>query len=644
MASSPKYQSIEGFGDSLLAKEDERIARARKDTRKVQGARVLLGLGNAALAERAERRATEVWNSGQEQLTQANDYLNTGLQFWEDHQKMLGDKFAPENWEEAYKSRYYENYLASKGLTRAEANTEEAIAQLDADLENDLAAYEKRMKLAEQFKLSGSETAEEKQTAFLSPIRTSLESRMANEQRNSTIIPAIMNAIGGRKGPSAEEQSAQDYFDSIFQQNATWDEATKQWETAQADNVMRQVLTGEQESVDVKEVYHNPSIEKARDMYIDAGKRLENDQISIKLQDGTEFKAADFTNQFPQEDKIKFWEQAALLASSSKYKYNEAGGYESEGLKDDLDFLQVAVDYLITEGRVTPIEGVVSSLPLTKNFVYNAYSDTEISDIVNNNLGLFDHPVFENDSPELRDNLNTPNDIISRTPIADAGPTAVLTEDTISLQDILADLTNNIVPNAEYAEIRKLTEGLVLQTPVEERSKSIEIANQIYKIMETDPEDRQLEPIEKRDLFAELNANKELEAWQLAQEQRLGLEPETNLLSKTNLDRIIEYDTTNKFKDLDRDVLRRLLQTMPENEVQDLLDRALNQERIAEQSRRLIGNVKRSVVDSWNKERNRGKTIRELRADDPDAYKQFQKLSNMPGISEEQALDIILSE
>ena len=617
MASSPKYQSIEGFGQSLLAKEDERIARARKDTRKVQGARVLLGLGNAVLAERAERRATEVWNSGQEQLNQANDYLNTGLQFWEDHQTMLGDKFAPENWEEAYKSRYYENYLASKGLTRAEANTEEAIAQLDADLENDLAAYEKRMKLAEQFKLSGSETAEEKKTAFLSPIMTSLESRMANEQRNSTIIPAIMNAIGGRKGPSAEEQSAQDYFDSIFQQNATWDEATKQWETAQADNVMRQVLRGEQESVDVKDIYHNPSIEKARDIYIDAGKRLENDQISIKLQDGTEFKAADFTNQFPQEDKIKFWEQAALLASSSKYKYNEAGGYESEGLKDDLDFLQVAVDYLITEGRVTPIEGGVASLPLTKNFVYNAYSDTEITDIVNNNLGLFDHPVFENDSPELRDNLNTPNDVISRTPIADAGPTAVLTEDTISLQDILADLTNNIVPNEEHAVIRMLTEGLVQQTPVEERRKSIEIADQIYKLMETDPEDIQ---------------------------QEQPVDTETNLLSKTNLDRIIEYDTTNKFKDLDRDVLRRLLQTMPENEVQDLLDRALNQERIAERSRKLVGDVSRAIRDSWNKERNRGETIQELRADHPDAYKQFQRLSNMPGISEEQALDIILSE
>ena len=127
-------------------------------------------------------------------------------------------------------------------------------------------------------------------------------------------------------------------------------------------------------------------------------------------------------------------------------------------------------------------------------------------------------------------------------------------------------------------------------------------------------------------------------------QQEQPVDTETNLLSKTNLDRIIEYDTTNKFKDLDRDVLRRLLQTMPEKEVQTLLDRALNQERIAEQSRRLIGNVKRSVVDSWNKERNRGKTIRELRADDPDAYKQFQRLSNMPGISEEQALDIILSE
>ena len=38
---SPKYQSIEGFGDSLLAKEDAQIARNIKDTRKVQGARIL---------------------------------------------------------------------------------------------------------------------------------------------------------------------------------------------------------------------------------------------------------------------------------------------------------------------------------------------------------------------------------------------------------------------------------------------------------------------------------------------------------------------------------------------------------------------------------------------------------------------------
>ena len=617
---SPKYQSIDEFGQSLLSRQREKSAAAKRGVDTTRTVRAGLSIVNAMLADRAERRAAEVWNSGQEKLNSSLDFFNTGLQFWDDHNKMLGNDFAPENWKEAYKKRYYENYLSSKGLTKADANREDSIKQLEIDLENDLATYEKRMKLAEQFKLSGSETAETKAAAFLQPINDSLANRMDTINRNAGIIPSLVNLVRGET-EDPDEASAQAYFDRIFQQNATWNEATKEWESAQADNKMMEVLRGKEPDVDVdvKDIYLDSSITRLVGSYAENDK-LENDEIVIQLTEGDKtFEGADFGSQFNNEDQAKFWEQAGFLASAAKYKYNNAvelqtaGGYEVEGLKTDIDFLQAGVDYLIKEGRVTPS----GSFTPFRNFDYNAYSNTEIGEIVDKDLGFFNNSVFDDVTPDIRETLSTENTVMSNTSLSDQTMIEVFTESDISLQDILADLTNNIVPNEEHAEIRMLTEGLVLQTPVEERKKAIEIANQIYKLMETDPEDIQQEQL---------------------------VDTETNLLSKTNLDRIIEYDTTNKFKDLDRDVLRRLLQTMPENEVQDLLDRALNQERIAEQSRRLIGNVKRSVVDSWNKERNRGETIQKLRADDPDAYKQFQRLSNMPGISEEQALDIILSE
>ena len=623
---SPKYQSIDEFGQSLLSRQREKSAAAKRGVDTTRTISAGLSIVNAMLADRAERRAAEVWKGGQEKLNSSLDFFNTGLQFWDDHNNMLGNDFAPENWREAYKKRYYENYLSSKGLTKADANREDAIKQLEIDLENDLATYEKRMKLAEQFKLSGSETTETKAAAFLQPINDSLANRMDTINRNAGIIPSLVNLVRGET-EDPDEASAQAYFDRIFQQNATWNDATKEWESAQADNKMIEVLKGEDMSVDIKDIYLDSSITRLVGSYAENDK-LENDEIVIQLTEGDKtFEGADFGSQFNNEDQAKFWEQAGYLASAAKYKYinavelQTAGGYEVEGLKTDIDFLQAGVDYLIKEGRVNPS----GSFTPFRNFDYNAYSNKEIGEIVDKDLGFFNSSVFDDVTPDIRETLSTENTVISNTSLSDQTMIESFIKNNIDLQDILDDLRNNLIGNEEYAEIRIATEGLVLNTPIEERSKSIEIADQIYKLMETDPEDIQQEqPVD------------------IQQEQPV--EPEINLLSKTNIDRIIEYDTTNKFKDLDRDVLRRLLQTMPENEVQDLLDRALNQERIAEQSRRLIGNVKRSVVDSWNKERNRGKTIRELRADDPDAYKQFQRLSNMPGISEEQALDIILTE
>ena len=623
---SPKYQSIDELGQSLLAREEAKTAAAKRgsDTARTIGAGV--SIVNAMLADRAERRATEIWNSGQEQLNSSLDFFNTGLQFWDDHNNMLGNDFAPENWKEAYKKRYYENYLSSKGLTKADANREDAIKQLEIDLENDLATYEKRMKLAEQFKLSGSETAETKAAAFLQPINDSLANRMDTINRNAGIIPSLVNLVRGET-EDPDEASAQAYFDRIFQQNATWNDATKEWESAQADNKMIEVLKGEDMSVDIKDIYLDSSITRLVGSYAENDK-LENDEIVIQLTEGDKtFEGADFGSQFNNEDQAKFWEQAGYLASAAKYKYinavelQTAGGYEVEGFKTDIDFLQAGVDYLIKEGRVTPS----GSFTPFKNFDYNAYSNKEIGEIVDKDLGFFNSSVFDDVTPDIRETLSTENTVISNTSLSDQTMIESFIKNNIDLQDILDDLRNNLIGNEEYAEIRIATEGLVLNTPIEERSKSIEIADQIYKLMETDPEDIQQEqPVD------------------IQQEQPV--EPEINLLSKTNIDRIIEYDTTNKFKDLDRDVLRRLLQTMPEKEVQTLLDRALNQERIAERSRRLVGDVSRAIRDSWNKERNRGETIQKLRADDPDAYKQFQRLSNMPGISEEQALDIILSE
>ena len=119
---SPKYQSIDEFGQSLLSRQREKSAAAKRGVDTTRTISAGLSIVNAMLADRAERRAAEVWNSGQEKLNSSLDFFNTGLQFWDDHNKMLGNDFAPENWKEAYKKRYYENYLSSKGLTKADAN------------------------------------------------------------------------------------------------------------------------------------------------------------------------------------------------------------------------------------------------------------------------------------------------------------------------------------------------------------------------------------------------------------------------------------------------------------------------------------------------------------------------------------------
>ena len=428
---SPKYQSIDEFGQSLLSRQREKSAAAKRGVDTTRTVRAGLSIVNAMLADRAERRAAEVWNSGQEKLNSSLDFFNTGLQFWDDHNKMLGNDFAPENWKEAYKKRYYENYLSSKGLTKADANREDSIKQLEIDLENDLATYEKRMKLAEQFKLSGSETAETKAAAFLQPINDSLTNRMDTINRNAGIIPSLVNLVRGET-EDPDEASAQAYFDSIFQQNATWNEATKEWESAQADNKMMEVLRGKEPDVDVdvKDIYLDSSITRLVGSYAENDK-LENDEIVIQLTEGDKtFEGADFGSQFNNEDQAKFWEQAGFLASAAKYKYNNAvelqtaGGYEVEGLKTDIDFLQAGVDYLIKEGRVTP-SGRFTPF---RNFDYNAYSNTEIGEIVDKDLGFFNNSVCDDVTPDIRETLSTENTVMSNTSLSDQTMIEVFTE------------------------------------------------------------------------------------------------------------------------------------------------------------------------------------------------------------------------
>ena len=141
-----------------------------------------------------------------------------------------------------------------------------------------------------------------------------------------------------------------------------------------------------------------------------------------KLTEGDKtFEGADFGSQFNNEDQAKFWEQAGYLASAAKYKYinavelQTAGGYEVEGLKTDIDFLQAGVDYLIKEGRVTPS----GSFTPFRNFDYNAYSNTEIGEIVDKDLGFFNNSVFDDVTPDIRETLSTENTVISNTSLSD---------------------------------------------------------------------------------------------------------------------------------------------------------------------------------------------------------------------------------
>ena len=484
---SPKYQSIDEFGQSLLSRQREKSAAAKRGVDTTRTISAGLSIVNAMLADRAERRAAEVWNSGQEKLNSSLDFFNTGLQFWDDHNKMLGNDFAPENWKEAYKKRYYENYLSSKGLTKADANREDSIKQLDVDLENDLAAYEKRMKLAEQFKLSGSETAETKAAAFLQPINDSLANRMDTINRNAGIIPSLVNLVRGET-EDPDEASAQAYFDSIFQQNATWNEATKEWESAQADNKMMEVLRGKEPdvNVDIKAIYLDSSITRLVGSYAENDK-LENDEIVIQLTEGDKtFEGADFGSQFSNEDQAKLWEQAGFLASAAKYKYNNAvelqtaGGYEVEGLKTDVQFLQSSVDYLIREGRVTPS----GRLTPFRNFDYNAYSELELSDIVNQDVGFFDSPVFDNVTPKVAEILKEVNPTIAETTIGGEFGVSTLIEESdnmIGLLDILEDVRNNNILTEEHSEIRELTQELIMRSNPRERREQLRIAEEIYK-------------------------------------------------------------------------------------------------------------------------------------------------------------------
>ena len=247
-----------------------------------------------------------------------------------------------------------------------------------------------------------------------------------------------------------------------------------------------EVLRGKEPDVDVKEVYFDPTVTRLATTYAESDK-LDNDEIVIELEnEEVEFEGADFGSQFSNEDQAKLWEQAGFLASAAKYKYNNAvelgaeGGYESEGLKTDVQFLQSSVDYLIREGRVTP----ASKMNLFKSFNYNAYSELELSDIVNQDVGFFDSPVFDNVTPKVAEILKEVNPTIAETTIGGEFGVSTLIEESdnmIGLLDILEDIRNNNIRTEEHSEIRELTQELIMRSNPRERREQLRIAEEIYK-------------------------------------------------------------------------------------------------------------------------------------------------------------------
>ena len=187
--------AIEQLGESLLAQARSRRKKQEKKAKVFTG--LMLGVqgANFLLRRRAKKRWDEINSGYTDLISSETQRLKDGVKFWSDHNRMLNEQNSShEQWRDAYTAQERKKLIDKYKLSANNNTIEEINNIVNAQVKDDLEAYQKKLEAYSEFK---SYKADEKDiTRYFAPVAKVMQETKDAIDRNASVGGKIASALG----------------------------------------------------------------------------------------------------------------------------------------------------------------------------------------------------------------------------------------------------------------------------------------------------------------------------------------------------------------------------------------------------------------------------------------------------------------
>jgi len=195
---------IDVLGESLLAQARQKTKKAKRRATRFSTALLGIGVGNHFLRQRAQRRAeTFMASTGTTLLNNRTNQLNQGIKFWNDHNSMVSKYGATgsTDWEKSYKAEqrklYKEQELGRTSQLGKDFTSQELEGfnnLVDSKIEDDVAAYRKKMEAFRNFEYFKDDTDTRKR--YLQPVQDKIDEGLRIIKGDSNVGGFLLSNLG----------------------------------------------------------------------------------------------------------------------------------------------------------------------------------------------------------------------------------------------------------------------------------------------------------------------------------------------------------------------------------------------------------------------------------------------------------------
>lgn len=187
--------AIEQLGESLLAQARSRRKKEEKKAKVFTG--LMLGVqgANFLLRRKAKKRWDEINSGYTDLISSETQRLKDGVKFWSEHNRMLNEQNSShEQWRDAYTAQERKKLIEKYKLSANNNTIEEINNIVNAQVKDDLEAYQKKLEAYSEFK---SYKDDEKDiTRYFAPVAKVMTETKDAIERNASVGGKIASALG----------------------------------------------------------------------------------------------------------------------------------------------------------------------------------------------------------------------------------------------------------------------------------------------------------------------------------------------------------------------------------------------------------------------------------------------------------------